>query len=193
MTTAVLAAAAGASTSADGLLIWGAVLLAVCIILVFVELLVPSGGLIGLLAGIAAVGSVVAFWRYDTTTGFFVLIAYLVAGPVALYIGFKWWVNSPLGQMMILNASVTDEGRPEVGNEAEDGLAGEVERRERIAQLRELIGAEGRTVTALRPVGVVRIGGERIDALAETGVIASETDVIVTDVYDNQIKVRPRT
>ena len=57
-------------------------------------------------------------------------------------------------------------------------------------QLRELIGAEGRAITALRPVGVVKIGGERVDALSELGVIESGTDIVVTDVYDNQVKVR---
>ena len=48
------------------------------------------------------------------------------------------------------------------------------------------------TVTGLRPVGVVKINGQRVDALAEGGVIAANTPVLVTDVYDNQIKVRPR-
>jgi hypothetical protein len=36
----------------------------------------------------------------------------------------------------------------------------------------------------------VRVGGRRIDAMAESGVIPAHTPVVVTDVYDNQIKVR---
>ncbi|MHC5009117.1 MAG: NfeD family protein [Planctomycetota bacterium] len=48
-------------------------------------------------------------------------------------------------------------------------------------------------MTDLRPVGVVKIDGQRIDALAESGIVEAETPVVVTDVYDNQIKVRPRT
>ncbi len=64
-------------------------------------------------------------------------------------------------------------------------------RSQRLSQ-EELIGAEGMTLSALRPVGFVKINGQRIDAMAETGVIEANMPVVVTDVYDNQIKVRPR-
>ena len=47
------------------------------------------------------------------------------------------------------------------------------------------------TETALRPVGTVRIKGRRTDGMAEAGVIEANTPVVVTDIYDNQIKVRP--
>ena len=60
-----------------------------------------------------------------------------------------------------------------------------------MVELRQLIGVNGVSITALRPVGTVKIEGKRIDALAETGVIDADTPVVVTDVYDNQIKVRP--
>jgi membrane-bound ClpP family serine protease len=39
-------------------------------------------------------------------------------------------------------------------------------------------------------VGVVRIDGSRYDALAESGVIETGTAIIVTEAYDNQLKVR---
>jgi membrane-bound serine protease (ClpP class) len=49
----------------------------------------------------------------------------------------------------------------------------------------------GVAVTALRPVGTIKIEGRRVDAMAESGVIESGTNIVVVDVYDNQIKVRP--
>ena len=75
----------------------------------------------------------------------------------------------------------------------EGGVAAEFARRERLAQLRELIGAEGKTVTALRPVGVVKIGGERIDALAETGVPSGliELEALRTSPLPRSSKARP--
>ena len=43
----------------------------------------------------------------------------------------------------------------------------------------------------IRPVGFIKINGMRVDAISESGVIEADTPVIVTDAYDNQLKVRP--
>ena len=40
-------------------------------------------------------------------------------------------------------------------------------------------------------MGTIKIEDRRIDGMAESGTIEAGTPVIVTDVYDNQIKVRP--
>lgn len=168
-------------------LLWGFLLVAVVVILVLLELFIPSGGLIAALAGVAAVGSIVAFFMHDASTGLLAALVYLVAGPIAVWGLFKLWMNSPLASKMVLG------GIERLDDEGPDGLAAaEKARRDRLAQLRELIGAEGVTATPLRPVGVVKINGERVDALAESGIIDAGTTVVVTDVYDNQIKVRPR-
>ena len=163
-------------------------MLAIAIGLLLMELFVPSGGLIGVLAGICAIGSLVAFFRYNTTLGFAMTTAYFVLTPIVIWAMFKFWISSPITRRLILGADeedMTGEGGPGMNR-------AEMERRERLAQLQQLIGAEGVTVTPLRPVGVVRIQGERIDALAETGVIEANIEVTVTDVYDNQVKVRPK-
>ena len=97
------------------------------------------------------------------------------------------WLNSPIAKLFILAKDVANQDTM-TEEDADDAAQA---RRERLAALRELIGADGMTITSLRPVGTVKIGDHRIDALAETGVIEANTPVIVTDVYDNQIKVRP--
>ena len=171
----------------DAYLIYAFVLVALALVLIFVELIVPSGGLIGVLAGIAAIGSVIAFFAYDTTWGLVSALAYLILGPIVGVFVFKLWLHSSLGQRMILGGQ---SGAPDGEVMEEDPALADQARRERLAQLQELIGAEGTTVTHLRPVGVVKIEGQRVDALAEDGVIDAGTDVVVTDVYDNQIKVR---
>ena len=88
----------------DAALAWGVVLLAIAIILLFLELLLPSGGLLSITAAVAVIGSLVAFFTYSPQTGFIVLGLYVVLGPVVLWLGFKWWVSSPLGRRMILGA-----------------------------------------------------------------------------------------
>jgi membrane-bound serine protease (ClpP class) len=178
---------AQAAPNDDWFLILGFILLGVSIGLLLLELIVPSGGMIGLLCGVAVVGSVVCFFRYDTLVGVIALLGYLTLGPMALVFGFKVWVNSPLAARMILGAR---HEPPSVGDE-EAHEASERARRERIDRLRPLIGARGRAVTALRPVGVVKIDGRRIDAMAEMGVIEPGTEIVVIEIYDNQVKVRP--
>jgi len=180
--------AAAAAENTDVFFLWGCLLLGAAIVLLVIELFVPSGGLIGILCAVCAIGSVVAFYRYDATWGLATGIAYVILAPILIIFLFKVWINSPVARTMILG------GRDESAiSEGEDEVTATGRRRlERLEQLRALIGAEGTTETALRPVGTVRINGERIDALAESGVIEANVPVIVTDVYDNQIKVRPR-
>ena len=182
----VLAQAAAPDNGA--FLTWGFILVAAALGLLCLELLVPSGGMLGLLCGLAAIGSIVAFFRYDATLGVAALLAYVILTPVLLVFIFKLWINSPLARRMVLGGDVgpVPEGEGDVLEAAERA------RLQKLEELRRLIGAEGQTVTALRPVGVVKIDGRRIDALAESGVVEANTPVVVTDVYDNQIKVRPR-
>lgn len=171
----------------DAALIWAVVLLAASIVLLALELFVPSGGLIGALATVAAVGSIVAFFRYDVTWGFVASGAYVVLGPIVITYGLKWWINSPMGKRMILsNPGEVDPLDPD----SPGSMSSERIRAERAAALRQLIGARGVAVTMLRPVGTVKIDGQRLDALAESGVIESGSVVVVTDIQDNQVKVR---
>jgi len=55
-----------------------------------------------------------------------------------------------------------------------------------------LDGTTAVTATPLRPVGVIRIGDRRMDALAESGIIDQGTEVEIVEIIDNQIKVRPK-
>ena len=186
MTLLAQAAAQGAvqDQGNEAYIIWAMVLMGAAIVLLALEFLVPSGGLIGILCGIAAIGSIVAFWKYDPLWGMISVPCYVLLAPIVGFFMFKFWLHSPVAKTMILGNSVGDE-------DSEDPtMSSEHARHERFAELRELIGLQGVAITALRPVGTVRIEGRRIDARAETGVIEADTPVIVTDVYDNQIKVR---
>jgi membrane-bound serine protease (ClpP class) len=182
--TLLLAQAVTESTN-DNALLWGFILGGAALGILVLELLVPSGGLLGLLCGVAIIGSITAFFRYDTTFGFVSLLGYAILTPFVIVFGFKLWIQSPLARRMVLggvDGSADGEGAPDSAGQP---------RLARQDQLRELIGAEGVTITALRPVGVVKINGQRVDAMAESGIVEANTPVVVADVYDNQIKVRP--
>ncbi len=173
----------------DQFILAGFILAAAALGLLFIELLVPSGGLLGLLCGLAAIGSIVAFFKADPMFGLAAMLAYAILTPVLLIFVFKLWINSPLAKRLVLGG---DTGQ--VPDDEENSQRADKETRlRRIDELRQLIGAEGVTITALRPVGFVKINGQRLDAMAETGTVEANTPVVVTDVYDNQIKVRPRS
>jgi membrane-bound ClpP family serine protease len=190
----IVAAAAGgaslASTAGGGediVILWGFILFGVALLLLALELFVPSGGLIGLLCGVAAVGSVVCFFRYSTAAGAAAIAVYVVLAPLLLVLIFRVWVHSPLARRMILG------GADDADTAGDDGSSAPQRAQvARLAQMQQLVGAEGMTITALRPVGTVRINGQRLDALAESGIIEAGVPIVVADVYDNQIKVRPK-
>jgi membrane-bound serine protease (ClpP class) len=54
-----------------------------------------------------------------------------------------------------------------------------------------LVGMEGEALTDLRPVGVARFEGKRMDVTAELGLIPRGARVRISEVEGNLIKVRP--
>ncbi|MBX3355369.1 MAG: hypothetical protein KF724_06695 [Phycisphaeraceae bacterium] len=176
---AVGAASDGASE--ERWLILGFILLAVGIVLFAAELFIPSGGLLATLCGLSLVASVACFFMHDWRWGIAAASIYAAGAPAVIVFGLKVWSASPLARKMILEDAVDAEAdRPP--SLRPNAL--------RLEQLRKLIGAEGDVVTPLRPVGFVRIAGQRVDALAESGFIDAGQRVVVVDVLDDQIKVR---
>lgn len=162
------------------LLLWGFGLIAASLVLVGIEMFVPSGGLLGVLAAILAVAGVVAFWRADTVWGLLSLVCVLVLGPIAANFGLKVMPHTPFGRKLILGGPTDEE---ELRKQAEEAEA----EREREAAL---VGATGTALTDLRPVGTAEIDGTRIEVLAEGGMIRAGAKLRVTAVSGNQVKVR---
>jgi len=167
-------------------IIWAFVFIGIALVLFCVELFVPSGGLIALLGALAVVASLIAFFMHDANTGLIATGIYIVFGPVLAWIAFRMWVASPLAQRMILGGIVQED-------EDEAKQRSSERQQAQRAHLQSFVGKQGTSITVLRPIGVVRIDGERIDAMAETGSIEAECTIEVTSVYDNQVKVRAVT
>lgn len=179
--TATFAALAGASASgADLALLLGFAFAAGAVLFFALELVLPSGGLLSLLSALSAIASVAAFFSHDPLWGAASLAAYAVLAPAAVAFAIRVWAKSPLGRRMILRASESredaDEG-PEGPSAAEGGLA-------------SLLHADGVAATPLRPVGFVRIGPRRIDAVADFGAIEADRPVRVVEIRDNTVRVR---
>ena len=158
------------------LIVWGLVLLTVALVLVFVEVLVPSGGLIGLVAAACAVGGVVCITFENTVAGLIASLGVVAATPFLIAFALKIWPNTPLGRRLILGA----DSAPSETAESTEASTPSVQ-----------VGARGKAVTPLRPVGTCLINGQRIECLGDGTILDAGVEVEVIDVDGNEVHVRP--
>lgn len=162
-------------------LAWGFGLFGIAFLLFVVEIVVPTGGLLGLLAFCVALAGVVAFWLEGWGWGVSSLGFLIAATPLAIYFAITILPHTPFGKALILGGGDDDERR-----EAEKLTAA----REAAAVAEALLGAEGVVDRDLRPIGVVVIDGVRREAISEHGVVDAGTRVRVTRVDGHEIRVR---
>ena len=159
-------------------LAWGLILIGVAIFLVVVELFVPSGGIIAVVAALTAIAGVVSLFVHDTMWGLIGLVGVAVATPIVVIGGFKIWSSTKIGRQML-------------GEESDRLLTRQrdVEKRHK-DELASLVGARGLALTDLHPIGVVKIDDKRHDAQAEVDLIDAGEDIVVSHADGLQIKVR---
>ena len=177
MTPLLLAQAAGgagnAAQAAAGpdLLLWGVILLAFAVLLMLVEAFLPTGGIVGLMAGVAAIAGLVCLTLENTTLGLLTSIVAVLAFPVAAWYLLKHAPDLPLGRMMTLQ-SVEQPPVPPAG----PGLS---------------LGDVGTTQTALRPMGACRFGACTVECHALDAMIDEDREVRVVDLVDGRVLVEP--
>ena len=164
-------------------LVWGIVLLGVALALFFVEVFLPSGGLIGILAGVAAVFGIVLLFRVDTTLGLITAAVVLLALPFLVAFGLKMWPDTPFGKWVMLR----DE-QDTVSDDDEHPAPVVHPDRPRLA-----LGDTGKSLTPLRPVGTCLLNGRREECLAQAGTIPAGVEVQVVVLDGNEVYVKPRS
>jgi membrane-bound ClpP family serine protease len=160
------------------LLYWGLGLIGIGIILMILELFLPTGGSLAIAAVASMIAGVVCLFRYETIWGMSSLLGVIILLPVAVSFGVKHWPHTPMGRRII--GAATDE---EV---AEKRLAEEEARKTQLA----VVGMEGVVVVDLRPIGVVEVGGKRYDARSESRFSPVGTKIKVVAVEANELRVR---
>lgn len=149
-------------------------------LLIFVEMFVPSGGAIGVIAACCFFGAgYFAFQAWHESNPYLMWTYY---GTVALIIpccivgAFVLIEKTPLGNRILLAAPTTDEVTP-------------YQREQK--HLMSLIGKQGVALNLMTPGGLVSIDGERLHAIAETMMIEANSPVEVVEVRGTRIVVRP--
>jgi membrane-bound serine protease (ClpP class) len=155
---------------------WAILLLMAGCVLVVMEVFIPSGGIISILATVAFVASlVIAFQESATTgptTGFLFAAVTVFAVPTLVALAFKYWPKTPMGKAF-LGELPTDE----------DVLTQDPRR--------GLVGRVGVARSKMLPSGTVEIDGQMIDAVSQGRAIEPGTYVVVVEVRANRVVVRP--
>jgi membrane-bound ClpP family serine protease len=164
--------------SEQALLYLGIGLLAMAMLLIVVEAFIPSGGVIGAVSLIVAIGGIVALFRSDTRWGVAGMLVTVVLGPMVFFFALSMLPSTPFGRSLIGAPSDEEIARRE---EAERAMQ---------ERYHAMVGLEGVAITELRPVGEAKFGSERYEVLAEGGLIEAGTPVRITRAEPSMIKVR---
>ena len=148
------------------------VLFVLGIILIAAELFVP-GGILGILGGLALVGSILMAGENVLHTSISLIIALFLAILLMIILVKVFGKRMKFFKKLILSDSTNTE-------------SGYISNVNRI----DLIGLEGKTLTQLRPSGTMKIGDERIDVVSEGAFIEKDACVKVIKVEGSRVVVR---
>jgi membrane-bound ClpP family serine protease len=143
-------------------------LMGIGVVLLIGELLLPTHGLLGLLAGMSVLTGVGVCFLINPLLGLGVLIGVVVASP-AIAAGFLWiWPKTPIGKRLVLQ-QVTGQVTPPA----------------------LCIGQTGVTISELRPWGECEFGDLRVEAMSEHGILPAHCSVKVVALSNGHAVVRP--
>jgi membrane-bound serine protease (ClpP class) len=134
----------------------------------FLETLLPGmiAGIIGFICLMAAV--VLGYRDYGYQTGTFILAGVIVGLIVGVWCWLKFFPESRIARKFISRGAVGDLG----------------------VDKPELLHQTGETLTQLRPSGNAKINGQRVDVVAENGLIERNAKIKVVAVEGSRIVVR---
>lgn len=132
------------------------VLYLVGVLILMADIFLPSHGILTLSGLGVLIAAVVKTFSYGgRDAGIVAVLGCLVFLPTFAYLAIKYWHRTPMGKLIsppnpVLTAK--DVGLP-------------------VEELSRLIGATGRSVSPLRPVGICEFNGRRVSCMAQFGML----------------------
>ncbi|QDT11096.1 NfeD family protein [Planctomycetes bacterium K23_9] len=151
--------------------------LALFFVCLVAEFFVPSAGLIGAAAFVAAIVAILSAFGHSLMAGVVVSGVVVVSTPLILYFMIRMWPHTPIGRR-ILNRKPGQRFSRQFPT-LDDGTP-----------LSELVGRVGVAMSDLLPSGRVLIDGQKLDAVSIGMPIDSGANVIVTNIVSRKIQVR---
>lgn len=141
------------------------------ILVLLAEVILPSGGVLTILAiGLLGYSLYAVFTEVSVSIGMMFVVADIIILPIVLIAGLKLLAYSPVTLRKSLKKT--------------DGVTSQSEK------LGGYMGKTGTTITNLRPAGTARIDGKRVDVVSRGEFIDKEKPVIVIAVAGNRVVVR---
>ena len=137
------------------------VMLAAGLVLAVAELLLPSHGILGVLAAACILVAIGACFWMNEWLGLGALIGALAISPVVWTAFVKLWPRTPVGRHMVLQPVDGSVKRPPVA-----------------------VGQTGVAISELRPMGTGEFAGQRVEVASEFGMIAASSPIRIVS-FDN--------
>ena len=155
--------------------LWAILLLIGAVGLGFLELFVPSGGVLAVLAVLALLGGLVFAFLQGPVFGFGLLLVVVVGLPFLIWYMMQLWPATPIGRRMMLDPSEDPALQPN----------------EEIERHKALLGKTGTAKSLMMLSGMIEIDGEHFDAVSAGMPIDPGTQVVVVHVDGINLTVRP--
>jgi len=155
---------------------WSVILLGIGFFFVFLELFLPSAGLLGIIAGILLVSGVVVAFFESMQTGAIVLLLTVMALPILLALMVKIWPHTPIGRRIMMGQRTTEDVMPNS---------------EAYTEFKTLVGQLGIAKTKMLPSGIIIINDRKYDAISDGFAIEVGQPIKVSAVRGNHIIVMP--
>ena len=154
--------------------VWSILLLLTALGLGFLELFVPSGGVLAVLAILAILGCLVFAFMHHLAFGLVMLILIVAGLPFLVWYMLKIWQSTPIGRRMLLDPAEDPALAPDAV----------------IEHHKSLLGKTGTAKSLMMPGGIIEIAGRSYDAVSEGLPIDPHTPVEVVHVDGINLTVR---
>jgi len=153
-------------------IVWAILLMLVGCVVLVLEVFIPSGGILAVMATAAFVGSILLAFQRSAETGFAFVTTTIIAVPAVLTLAFKYWPKTRFGKAFLGELPTDADVLPDDPHRA-------------------LLGRVGVARSKMLPSGAVEIEGHMIDAMTLGQAIEPGQYVVVTEVRANRMVVRP--
>lgn len=141
------------------------------VIILIAEIIIPSGGLLGVVTiGLFGYSLYLVFTGISVFAGMIFVMADIIMLPVVLFAGIKLLAKSPATLKTSLSKA--------------DGYSSQSE------ELIQFMGLTGTAITDLRPAGTGRINNRRVDVVSRGEYIDKGSEILVSAVEGNRVVVR---
>lgn len=153
---------------------WSIALIGAGLIVIFLELFIPSAGMLGLIAGSCLLAGVIVGFFDSTQTGLIELMALLLILPMLFAAMIKLWPHTPLGRRILIGPMSHEDVVPQ-GKYYDE--------------IKSLVDQLGIVRTPMLPSGIVMINGKKYDAVSEGMPLDPGQAIKVINVRGNRIVV----